>query len=287
MKRRFKKAVLALHAPRRASSVVADSPHSGRDYPADFGFSAPLHELRKAEDSYLDIIFDFMPDIGVPLLEGLFPRSYIDTNRADDISSVKNRDGVYHPTPNGIARSRCTPRCETPVYDRPVSLREMFNRVAGYYKPYHRALKEMIDATAERAGKVVHLNLHSMPSTSKKGTAPNPYDIIIGTRDGQTAADDLALVLRDLFAARGFRVGINVPGYKGQEIVERSGNPAHNRHSVQLEISRALYMDEETLVMHDAAAIAGLKAQLRDVMSAFRDYCDERPPAPQPKCRPR
>ena len=35
--------------------------------------------------------------------------------------------------------------------------------------------------------------------------------------------------------------------YKGAELVRICGNPDHNRHSLQIEINRALYMDEKTM----------------------------------------
>lgn len=262
--------------------LVADSPHSGRIYPADFNYSCSKDVLRQAEDAWIDKLFDFLPDIGIPFLQAKFPRSYIDANRnADKVvrdfnaaSKRGDRPG-FQPTEGGLIRSPVTPRHRVPVYDRALSLREAFQRATKYHKPYHNRLARLIADAKEQHGRVVHLNCHSMPSTIHRGTRQNSYDIVLGTRDGTTADDDLLYALRDMLQSRGYKVGLNTPGFRGAEIVHRYGKPALQQHSIQIEINRALYMDEKTLRPH--AGMQTLKADLRAVMTQFRDYCDSRP----------
>ena len=59
----------------------------------------------------------------------------------------------------------------------------------------------------------------------------------------------------------GYSVEHNHP-YKGVELVRRYGDPARQRHSVQLEINRRLYMNEETLAL-EPAGFARLRADLQ------------------------
>lgn len=259
--------------------LVADSPHSGRHYPADFKFSCNKQTLRQAEDAWIDKLFDFLPDLGVPFLQAQFPRSYIDTNRdASKLVSDFNKAGAkagraeFTPVESGLIRSPVTPRHRVPVYARKLSLQEAFNRVSGYHKPYHDRLARMIDKTAQEQGRVVHLNCHSMPSTIYRGTRQNKYDIILGTRDGDTADAALADKLRVLLQAKGYAVGMNIPGFRGAEIVHRYGKPEAGRHSIQIEINRALYMNEKNLHRH--AGMKKLKGDLQEVMRDFRDICD-------------
>ncbi|HEX2753265.1 MAG TPA: N-formylglutamate amidohydrolase [Alphaproteobacteria bacterium] len=263
--------------------LVADSPHSGRVYPADFNYSCNKDVLRQAEDAWIDKLFDFLPDLGIPFLQAKFPRSYIDANRnADKVirdfnaAAKRGEQPAYQPTEGGLIRSPVTPRHQTPVYNRTLSLREAFARATQYHQPYHRRLAAMIGTAKEKHGRVVHLNCHSMPSTIHRGTKLNSYDVILGTRDGTTADDKLLYKLKDLLEAKGYKVGLNTPGFRGAEIVHRYGQPALQQHSIQIEINRALYMNEKSLRSH--RGMRRLRQDLKEVISDFRDYCDHLPP---------
>lgn len=263
-----------------ASCVVADSPHSGKDYPTDFDYACALHELRQAEDMAVEQLYNFLPAIGVPLLQAQFPRSYIDANRAE--LPVQNIKGDYDGGDSSLVRGVISPRHTTKIYDRKLSLSEVFNRVADYHRPYHDKLAAMIDDAHARHGKAVHLNLHSMPSTVNRGRGVNPHHIAIGTRDGETCAPHIAEKLRALFAAKGYDVVIDTQGYRGAEIVRRHGDPPNNRHSVQVEVNRALYMDEKSLQLKPE--FAKLQADLQDIMGEFINWCDS--PAVASRLRP-
>lgn len=264
--------------------LVADSPHSGRVYPADFNYSCSKDVLRQAEDAWIDKLFDFLPDIGVPFLQAKFPRAYIDANRdADKVmrdfnqAAKRGDDPEFVPTEGGLIRSPVTPRHPVPVYDRKITLREAFDRAVKYHKPYHQRLRRMIAETKEKQGRVVHLNCHSMPSRLHRGARQNLHDVILGTRDGTTADDVLVQKLKSLLEAKGYKVGLNTPGFRGAEIVRRYGQPAQGQHSIQIEINRALYMDEKTLRPH--AGMQKLKADMKSVIIDFKNYCNAAPPA--------
>lgn len=266
----------AAQAP--ATCLVADSPHSGRRYPDDFRYACDFSALRQAEDAHVDRLFSFLPALGVPFLTARVARSYVDLNRADNVSAAWRRaaaageDPAYLPQEGGLIRSPATPRHSTPVYGRTLRLSEAFNRVARCHRPYHARLDALVAQTARRHGTVVHINCHSMPSTTHRGTRKNKYDIILGTRDGTTAAPHLAKKLQALLTAKGYKVGINIFGFRGAEIVRRQGDPAQNRHSIQIEVNRALYMNETTL--RRLPRMKKLQTDLRDALGAFRDYCD-------------
>lgn len=254
------KGVVSTHRPRVLSScVIADSPHSGRDYPPDFMHACDIATLRQAEDAYLDKVFDFLPDIGISFVQAHFPRSYIDPNRPD--------------TAPDLVRQHVTPRFQVPIYTSQPSARDIFNRIAKYHKPYHQAIADISHQTRQRHGKVVHLNCHSMPSVLQEGAAPYPYDIVIGTLDGASAAPHLAEKLRALFAQCGYRVAINAPGFRGGEILKRCGTPDQHTHALQIEINRALYLDEKNVTLRQPDA-ARLRNNLKYILSAFKDFCD-------------
>lgn len=251
--------------------VVVDSPHSGTDYPADFGFACQLAALRQAEDTHVEKLWSFVPALGQTLLHARFPRTYLDVNRAadevdpalladpaDDASATttKLRLGM------GLLWSRTLAGAS--VYDRRLTRAEVAGRVARCWVPYHEALAAAIDGAVLRHGWCLHLDVHAMPSDpalyARECPGWQPPDFVLGDLDGSSAEPALATLMADWLRAQGFRVDVNYP-FRGAELLRRHGAPARRRHSVQVEVSKALYMDERTLAPH-----AGLVA-VRETLS--------------------
>ncbi len=239
--------------PLKASSpLVLDSPHSGKDYPADFRYACPKGWLEETEDSFVDELFAGAPDLGIPLLSAHFPRCYIDPNRAEnDIDPLLlDTPWPHNPRPTerstlgtGLIRRLHKQANPKPIYDRLLSVAEVEGRIHNYYLPYHTALAGLLDASYAVFGTVYHLNCHSMPGL--KRTSPRHVDIVLGDLDG-TACDPAftrfaAKTLKNL----GYKVAVNDP-YKGVELVRRFSDPARGRHSLQIELHRGLYMDAAT-----------------------------------------
>lgn len=261
------------------SPLVFDSPHSGSIYPPDFLYSCPLPLLRQAEDAYVDELFAFVPDLGATFLSALFPRSYIDLNRApDDIDPEVLADPwpyPLYPTEKsamgmGLIRRLCKPG--VPLYDGRLSVAQVAERIERYYRPYHAQLGGVIDALHNRFGFVWHINCHSMPTVAipaRGGTLQRP-DFVLGDRHGTTCGPHLTAFVKSVLEELGYTVWINDP-YQGVELIRRYSNPAQGRHSLQIEISRHLYMNEETLEKHDgfdvlidrlSSLVARLSAQI-------------------------
>jgi N-formylglutamate deformylase len=244
-----------------SAPLVLDSPHSGVAYPADFGHGCELAVLRQAEDTHVEKLYDFAPALGVAWIEALFPRSYIDVNRNTtelDVTLIEEpwADPV-ETDPTALAKVRLGKGLiwrmtdeGAPIYQRKLSAAEVRNRIDRCWRPYHRAVEEAIDAAHARHGYSIHLNCHSMPAVSSAYSTGFPglkhADFVIGDRDGSTADPALTQQLCDLLRGFGYEVSYNHP-YKGVELVRRYGRPAEQRHSIQVEVNRRLYMDEGTL----------------------------------------
>ncbi len=242
--------IYKIFQPAQALPVIFDSPHSGRHYPDDFQYACPFELLQKGEDNYVDDLFESVPHYGGTLLTALFPRTYIDVNRAaDDIDTAllaEDWPGDINPTNRanaGIGLIRRLAKPGFPVYDGKLSVAALQHRIANYYNPYHETLQALTNEAHYNFGQVWHINCHSMPSFSKVPYSLQP-DFVLGDRDGTSCALDFTHSLRDFLKGLGYRVAINDP-YKGVELVRRHADPTRGRHSLQLEINKALYWNEE------------------------------------------
>lgn len=262
-----------------AVPLLFDSPHSGTRYPADFDFTCPFPLLRQAEDTHVDELFSMVPDMGATLLCALFPRSYIDVNRAPDDIEPSMLDGEWpepvNPSPKsvagmGLVRHLCRPG--VPMYDGRLPVGVVRDRIENYWRPYHELLSESLDALHARFGAVYHINCHSMPSFVIGPDRQSP-DFVIGDRDGTTSEAGFTRLVVGTLRGMGYNVRLNDP-YKGVELVRRYSCPPRGRNSLQLEIDRRLYMDEETLEPH--AGFQELRANLATLVRVMRDYALDR-----------
>ncbi|MBL0422010.1 N-formylglutamate amidohydrolase [Ramlibacter sp. AW1] len=260
------------------TALVLDSPHSGKNYPEDFRFCCDPALLRRAEDTHVEALYDFAPALGAAWIEALFPRSYLDANRG--LWEI-DPQMLQEPWPDGLSADpavhakvrlgkgliwRCTDE-GVPLYDRPLSVAEVRSRIEQCWKPYHQAVAQAIADAHERHGYSIHVNCHSMPAVAASHATEFPglehEDFVVGDRDGSTASPAVSRWICEQLRAKGYGVSYNHP-YKGVELVRRYGDPARQRHSVQLEINRRLYMDEATLEPHDG--FDRLRGHLRELV---------------------
>jgi len=264
--------------------LVFDSPHSGTWYPPDFGHAVPMAVLRQAEDTHVERLFAAAPAAGAVLIEALFPRSYIDVNRAlDDIDPAL----LAEPWPPEVPPGRLNPgeKCRLgmglvrrlalpglPLYDRALPVAEVRGRIERCYLPYHDALDAALGGLHARFGAVWHVDCHSMAARGSEMTPDGAVvraDFVLGDRDGTTCAPDFTELVRSVLAAKGYDVRVNDP-YKGAELVRRHGDPRAGRHSLQIEINRGLYMDEPT--REPNARFRQTAADLADLVGRIADY---------------
>ena len=273
-----------------SSALVLDSPHSGVSYPADFGHCCDFNLLRMAEDTHVEKLYDFAPALGVTWIEALFPRSYLDANRNVTEIDVSLFDEPW-PDPIETDQSTLTKvnlgkgliwRCTddgAPLYDRKLTVAEVRNRIETCWKPYHQAVAAAIAAAHARHGYNIHINCHSMPAIASQFATGFPgmvhADFVVGDRDGTTADPRLSHRICDWLRSLGYSVDYNHP-YKGVELVRRYGDPARNRHSIQLEVNRGLYMDEKTL--EPTPGFGKLRAALQSLVAMLLET-DPRSPA--------
>ncbi|MBX9453025.1 MAG: N-formylglutamate amidohydrolase [Mesorhizobium sp.] len=254
--------------------LLYDSPHSGRVYPEDFLPAAEMRLLLGGEDRFVDDLVIDAPSHGATLIKALFARTYIDPNRTpDDLDPhLLPEDWAEETAPSvnserGVGLIFRLIGDAVPIYDRLLSADEIRHRIDAYWRPYHAALEDEMARLTERFGEVLHINWHSMQPVGN-ALAPDPGrtrpDFVLGDLDGTSCDPALTRFVADHLSALGYSVGLNDP-YKGALIVERYGKPEEGRHTLQIEINRALYMDHGTLDR------TGGFADLKDDLSTFTD----------------
>ena len=235
----------------RPLPIVIDSPHSGTDYPADFGSVRQGLALRQGEDTWVHELWGSAPLHGATLLAAEFPRAYIDPNRSlSEIDTALLSDAW----PGPVTPSRKTElgiglvwrlMDGQPIYDRRLSAAEVQGRIERCWQPYHDALYAALAAAGN--GPRWHLNVHSMPDESYRrlGLPDKPLaDFVLGNLDGSTCDESTMVVVEQALQAAGYSTARNDP-FKGVEIIRASGQPARGWHSLQVEVKRSLYMDRQ------------------------------------------
>jgi N-formylglutamate amidohydrolase len=121
-------------------------------------------------------------------------------------------------------------------------------------EPFHLALAEFAKVLISRAAarEILHLDLHSMPSlgtSEHRDPGELRKDVVISDRDGMSAKREWVELVVEAYRRQGFSVAVNWP-YKGGRLTEYYGRPKSGHHTIQVELNRALYMDETSKALH-------------------------------------
>ena len=268
--------------------LIIDSPHSGTEYPLDFNHQADFAQLRQAEDSYVDELYKHVSSIGGVFLDAKFPRSYIDPNRSEndfileDLHKKNNNacEIKFKPTIKsqlgiGLVWLKVPPNGEL-MYKDKITLKQLMHRVNTYHRPYHKILKNMLDNTYKKFGKFYHVDAHSMQNQatamSDQSQGTKRPDFVIGDRKGTSCKRRFTDLIVDFLKSLNYSVDVNYP-YKGMELVRAYSDPLQNKNSVQIEVNRKLYMNEETREKIDNFKI--LKQDLKKLINEIKKQYDE------------
>ena len=239
--------------------VVFASPHSGNVYPNSFINAARLDalSLRRSEDAFIDELFTAAPTLGMPLIKARFPRAYVDVNREPwelDPGMFTDRlpDYVNRASPRATAGLGTIARIVatgTEIYASKLRFAEAKRRVETLYMPYHARLVGMLRELENAWPATLLIDCHSMPSTpgpSDRDQGKRRVDFVIGDCHGQSCMRAITDLVERTLRDFGYVVSRNDP-YAGGFTTRHYGRPEEGRHALQIEINRALYMDEQLI----------------------------------------
>jgi N-formylglutamate amidohydrolase len=251
-----------LRPTRQTVPLVFASPHSGNRYPPEFIAASRLDPvaLRRSEDCFVDRLFAAAPEHGAPLLRALFPRAFVDPNREPfELDPAMFEDAL--PAYANTASARVAAGLGTiarvvtngqEIYRAKLRFAEAAERIGTYYRPYHRALHDLLDETRKKFGCYLLIDCHSMPSIGgpmDPDAGRGRADFVIGDCFGTSCDDLVAATVEKALRDMGFTVLRNRP-YAGGFTTSHYGKPSAGLHAVQIEINRALYMDENAIEAH-------------------------------------
>ena len=237
-----------------AGAVLFNSPHSGSIYPRAFLAASRLDVagLRRSEDSFVDALVAGVVGKGYPLMRAHFPRCFVDVNREPYELDPRMFEGRLPSFANtrsmrvagGLGTVARVVGDAQEIYDQRLPVDDALRRIETLYKPYHRALRRLFTKLHHDFGAAVLVDCHSMPSSAgHKDDRPRP-EFVLGDRYGTSCVTVVSETVEQTLRALGYGVSRNKP-YAGGFITEHYGNPAAGLHAIQLEINRALYMDEK------------------------------------------
>lgn len=238
----------------QTSCMVFASPHSGREYSRAFLRRSILDEIqiRSSEDAFMDRLIAPAAEFGAPILAARMPRAFLDLNRASDELDPAVVEGVRRPghnpriasglgvIPRVVANGRA-------IYRGKIPMSEAMSRIETYWHPYHAQLNQLMEDTNRSFGRAVLVDFHSMPHEAVQSVAQTGFarpEVVLGDRFGAAADGKIVERIETIFLEAGLRVSRNTP-FAGAYITQAYGRPSRGHHAIQIEIDRALYMNEQ------------------------------------------
>lgn len=221
-----------LHLPTtQAIPVLANLPHSGLLVPeivADSLEDSHQHYLPH-QDWHLDKLYNFLPNLGIAVLQAIYSRYVVDLNRS-----------LKEPLFGNFWQSVIAEKTafNTSLYQIPPSQEEIQQRVEQYYHPYHQQLQSLLNQYIDRFGKVYLLDLHSFFGLIEE-------EICLGNANGSTCSDRFIAIVDDAFCSKGYQVVRNKV-FSGGYITRHYGQMPQVE-ALQVEIRYSVYLDSKQL----------------------------------------
>lgn len=256
-------------------------PHAGERVPSEAkwlqGLSEPI--LMCDVDRYVDRLYSpVVEELKLTCVKTQWHRYVVDLNRlaedvdADSVIGAKNPSGKFTTGLHWVKTTRGTKLMPEPI---PHNLHQQL--VTRYFEPFHSDVRDTYEFFREHgAKKIYHLDAHSMPS---KGTSAHRdpgqtrADIVISDGEGKSCEATFKDMVIAAYQKTGLKIAYNWP-YLGGRVTQTYGKPEKGQHAIQVEINRALYMNEETKQLN-AKDATELSAKLSQAIRTIHEQLPE------------
>ncbi len=249
------------------SPLLVSFPHVGTYLPAGIAERlTPEALLLPDTDWHLPLLYDFAGELGATRLIATHSRYVVDLNRPPD--------GVnLYPGQKTTGLVPVDTFAEQPLYRGALpDEAEITERVARYWRPYHRALRTQLDRIRERHGYALLWDAHSIISEAPRLFDGRLPDLNLGTASGRSCSQGLGESLLDLARAHPAYSSVLNGRFTGGHITRSFGEPAAGVHAVQLEMSTLIYMDERPPYELDERRARSLRPLLRAFLERMLDW---------------
>lgn len=233
-------------------------PHSGEEVPAEAPWLKKLPEevLMCDVDRFVDRLYETaLQKFEIPFVKTKWHRYAGDLNRLD--SDIDAGSVLGHPTPAGPHLRGfhwVITTTETKLMPEPMSPEIHDQLVKKIYDPFHAQVQGLAARLKQAHSTVYHLDAHSMPSVGTKqhrDPGQRRADVVVSDSQGKSCSAEFKDLVMKSYQSVGFSVAYNWP-YLGGRLTEQYGRPQEKHHTIQVELNRALYMNEETKKIKDS-----------------------------------
>ncbi len=211
--------------------ILASIPHCGLQVPAAIAqtLTAPHQQFLPNQDWHLEQLYDFLPKLGITVLQATYSRYVVDLNRS-----------LQSPLFGSFWRSAVPEKTafDLPLYHTLPTPEAIAQRIQAYYQPYHQQLQTQIQRLIHQFGKVYLLDLHSFLGLITD-------DICLGNANGSSCSEFLITAAQDIFSAQGYQVVCNKV-FSGGYITQHYKNPPQIE-ALQIEVRYPVYLDSADL----------------------------------------
>ena len=228
-------------------------PHSGEKVPdyCSWLHGLPEEILMCDVDRFVDVLYEpALEKLQVPFVKTDWHRYAADLNRIPedvDCTSVQgnsNKAGLHNRGFHWVVTTY-----NHQLMKEPMPLKMHQDLVELVYEPFHKTVRNHYENLHKQGfAKIYHLDAHSMPSVGTKmhrDPGQTRAEIVVSDCHGKSCEKSFVDLVISAYEQAGFKVAYNWP-YFGGRVSEQYGEPAKGHHAIQVEMNRALYMDEIT-----------------------------------------
>jgi N-formylglutamate deformylase len=224
--------LFTIHTPSvQAIPIIANLPHSGLYIPNDIATMMTVSHLQSLPNSdwHLDKLYDFLPSLGITVMQANYSRYVVDLNRQAKEPLSGSFWSAVVPLQTAFGQ---------PIYHTTLSPYQVQERVDKYYTPYHNRLNQLIEAKVSEFGKVYLLDLHSFGGLIDD-------QVCLGNVNGKTCSENFISGAELAFIRQEYQVAKNKTFTGGYITKNYSRNKSVE--TLQIEIRYQIYLSEQDI----------------------------------------
>ena len=231
---------------------VLSVPHCGVDFPNELkeDYKPDMMSAPDDTDWFVHELYNFASELGITIIHAKYSRWVIDLNRDPKSVPLYNDGRII----TGLTTTTDFFGNDIYVSDEKIpDQKEIERRLKTYYWPYYAKIEALLNERIEEFGKVLLWDAHSIRKSVPTIRKEDFPDMILGNNDETTADPKIISTALNNLRSGEFEISHNTP-FKGGHITRYFGKPEKNVHTLQLEMNKILYMNDDELKFNEERA---------------------------------